>query len=218
MNWSNWKTRLGMGNNESTQNSTQSMKGILRDIAITLLIAVVVYFGLRTAVQSYRVDGPSMLPNFETGQWVLVNKLVYKLHEPQRGDVIIFRSPHDPDKNLIKRLIGFPGESVELKNGTVYVHKANGDLVSLIEKYIPDPDIKPFVGQTIPEDHYFVLGDNRKVADDSRYGWLVPKEDIYGKAWLSTWPPGDWGLAANRQPGEEIVFNKLSLLNTGAAQ
>jgi signal peptidase I len=218
MNWSKWKTWLGMENTEPTQDSKQNVKSIIRDIAITLLIAVVVYFGLRIAVQSYRVDGPSMLPNFETGQWVLVNKLVFKLQEPQRGDVIIFRSPHNPDKNLIKRLIGFPGESIELKDGVVYVHKANGDIVSLIEKYIPDPDTKPFVGATIPEGHYFVLGDNRKVADDSRYGWLVPEKDIFGKAWLSTWPPGDWGLAANRRPGEEIVFNQLSLLNTGVAQ
>ena len=218
MNWSNLKKWLGMENTESTQGSKQNIKSVIRDIAITLLIALVVYFGLRTAVQSYRVDGPSMLPNFETGQWVLVNKLVYKLHEPQRGDVIIFRSPHAPDKNLIKRLIGFPGESIELKDGTVYVHKANGDVVSLVEKYIPDPDTRAFVGQTIPEGHYFVLGDNRRVADDSRYGWLVPKEDIFGKAWLSTWPPSDWGLAANRHPGEEVVFNKLSLLSAGAAR
>ncbi len=207
-----------MGTTKSTQGSNQNIKSILRDIIITLLIAVVVYLGLRTAVQSYRVDGPSMLPNFETGQWVLVNKLVYKFHEPQRGDVIIFRSPHDANKNLIKRVIGFPGESIELKDGTVYIHKANGDVVSLIETYIPDPDTKPFVGQKIPEDNYFVLGDNRRVADDSRYGWLVPKEDISGKAWLSTWPPSDWGLAANRHPTEEIVLSELSLLNTGAAQ
>jgi signal peptidase I len=217
MNWSTWKKRLGMGNTESSQDSSQNIKGILRDIAITLVIAVVVYFGLKTAVQSYRVEGPSMLPNFETGQWVLVNKLVYKFHEPQRGDVIIFRSPHDSTKNLIKRVIGFPGESVELKNGTVYVHKTNGDVVALVEPYIPDPDTKPFIGQTIPDGHYFVLGDNRRVADDSRYGWLVPKGDVFGKAWLSTWPPSDWGLAANRHPAEEII-SELSILNTGVAQ
>jgi signal peptidase I len=181
------------------------VKNIIRDALITILIAVVVYLGLRTAIQSFRVDGPSMLPNFETGQWVLVNKLAYKLGTPHRGDVIVFRSPHDPTANLIKRVIGLPGESVELKNGVVYVHKANGEVITLEEPYIPDPDTRPFTGTTIPKGEVFVLGDNRRVADDSRYGWLVPQTDIIGKAWLSTWPPGDWGLAANRVPVEEAV-------------
>ena len=104
MNWSRWKTSFTLRYNELVQGQSQNMKNIIRDVAITLLIAVVVYFGLRTAVQSFRVEGPSMLPNFETGQWVLVNKVVYKLHVPQRGDVIIFRSPHDRNKNLIKRV------------------------------------------------------------------------------------------------------------------
>jgi signal peptidase I len=181
------------------------MKSAIRDILVTLLIAVVVYLGLRTAVQSYRVDGPSMQPNFETGQWVLANKLAFKFHPPQRGDVVIFISPHTRTSNLIKRVIGLPGESVELKNGVVYVHKANGETVALDEPYIPNPDTRPFVGSTIPPGEIFVLGDNRRVADDSRFGWLVPYKDIIGKAWLSTWPPGDWGLAANRRPVEEPV-------------
>jgi signal peptidase I len=181
------------------------MKDAVRDIVVTLLIAVVVYLGLRTAVQSYRVDGPSMQPNFQTGQWVLVNKLTYKLHPATRGDVIVFKSPHDRNSNLIKRVIGLPGESVELRNGTVYVHEADGKIIRLEEPYITYPDTRPFVGQTIPEGEIFVLGDHRNVADDSRYGWLVPMRDIAGKTWLSTWPPGDWGLAANRHPVEDLV-------------
>lgn len=184
---------------------TPQMKNLIRDTVITVLIAVVVYLGLRTTIQSFRIDGPSMLPNFETGQWVLVNKLNYKFHSPQRGDVIIFRSPHDRDSNLIKRVIGLPGESVELKNGTVYIHKANGEVVTLVEPYIAEQDTRAFSGSTIPEGQIFVLGDNRRITDDSRFGWLVPKDDIIGKAWLSTWPPSDWGLAANRVPVEQTV-------------
>jgi signal peptidase I len=179
------------------------MKLIIRDAIITILIAAVVYLGLRTAVQSFRVDGPSMLPNFETGQWLLVNKLAQKIGGLHRGDVIVFRSPHDRNSNLIKRVIAFPGESVELKNGTVYIHKADGETVTLAEPYIKYPDTRPFTGSVIPEGKIFVLGDNRQVADDSRYGWLVPDGDIIGKAWLSTWPPSDWGLAANRRPVEQ---------------
>jgi signal peptidase I len=186
------------------------MKGIIRDTLVTLLIAAVVYLGLRTAVQSFRVDGPSMQPNFETGQWLLVNKVVYKIHSPQRGDVIVFKSPHDRNSNLIKRVIGLPGESVDLRDGVVYVHEEDGQTISLDEPYITYPDTRSFTGTVIPEGYIFVLGDNRRVADDSRYGWLVPDQDVIGKAWLSTWPPSDWGLAANRHPIEELVSSMPS--------
>jgi len=178
------------------------MKSVVRDILITVLIAAVVYLGLRTAIQSFRVEGPSMLPNFHTGEWVLVNKLVYRFHDAQRGDVIIFRSPHNRSTNLIKRVVGLPGESVDLRNGTVYVHKTNGQVVALSEPYISFVDDRPYTGSVIPSGYYFVLGDNRPVADDSRFGWLVPKQDVLGKAWLSTWPPANWGLAANFHPAE----------------
>jgi signal peptidase I len=181
------------------------MKLLIRDAVITILIAAVVYLGLRMAIQSFRVDGPSMLPNFETGQWVLVNKLEYRFGEPHRGDVIIFRSPHDRSSNLIKRVIGFAGESVEIRNGTVYIHQSDGKVISLEETYIANHDSRSFTGTEIPEGYIFVLGDNRPVADDSRYGWLVPENDIFGKAWLSTWPPSDWGFAANRTPPEVAV-------------
>jgi signal peptidase I len=181
------------------------MKIFIREIIITVLIAAVVYLGLRTAIQTFRVEGPSMLPNFQTGQWVIVNKLAYKFGTLHRGDVIIFRSPHDRNSNLIKRAIGFPGESVEIRNGIVYIHKTDGNIISLTEPYITYTDTRSFVGTTIPEGEVFVLGDNRQVADDSRYGWLVPEKDIFGKAWLSTWPPKDWGFAANRIPAEQTV-------------
>jgi signal peptidase I len=190
---------------DGLRNLSPHMKGVIRDIIITVLIAAVVYLGLRTVVQSFRVDGPSMLPNFETGQWVLVNKLVYRVHPPERGDVIVFRSPHNRESNLIKRVTGLPGESVELRDGTVYIRRTDGEVVALAEPYIPNPDTRPFTGGTIPEGQIFVLGDNRRVTDDSRFGWLVPEGDIIGKAWLSTWPPSDWGLAANRRPVEQPV-------------
>jgi signal peptidase I len=181
------------------------VKEAARDIIVTLLIAAVVYLGLRLAVQSYRVEGPSMQPNFQTGQWVLVDKIEYRLGKPHRGDVIVFKSPHNRNANLIKRVIGLPGETVDLRNGVVYIHKADGEVVSLSEPYITYVDNRPFTGSVIPEGQIFVLGDHRDVADDSRFGWLVPDKDIVGKAWLSTWPPGDWGLAANRHPAEQVV-------------
>ncbi len=173
------------------------MKNVIRDVLITVVIAAVIFLGLRAVVQSFDVDGPSMEPNFHTGERVLVNKLVYHLHGPQRGDVIVFVSPHEGQGDLIKRVIGLPGESVDIKNGTVYIHKTNGQVVALNEPYIDSQARSDYTGQIIPPNDYFVLGDNRVVADDSRYGWLVPKQSIIGKAWLLTWPPREWGLAQN---------------------
>lgn len=173
------------------------MKAVVRDILVTLAIAAVIFLALRTSIQSFDIEQPSMQPNFYAGQRVLVNKLVYRFGEPQRGDVIIFQSPISQQGNLIKRVIGLPGESVEIKDGIVYIHKQDGQVLALNEPYVKEPARNDFTGSQIPENTYFVLGDNRNISDDSRYGWVVPRQNIIGKAWLITWPPSAWGLAAN---------------------
>ncbi len=173
------------------------MKTFVRDILVTLAIAAVLFFALRATIQSFDIEGPSMQPSFYSGQRVLVNKLVYRFHEPQTGDVIIFHSPRTEQGDLIKRVIGLPGESVEIRDGRVYIHKQDGQVWPLDEPYINEPARNDFKGSQIPENCYFVLGDNRNQSDDSRYGWVVPRENIIGKAWLTTWPPSAWGLAAN---------------------
>lgn len=180
------------------------MKTLVRDILVTLAIAAIIFLGLRTTVQSFDIEGPSMLPNFHTGERVLVNKLVYKFRQPQTGDVIIFHSPNSQQGDLIKRIIGLPGESVEIKNGIVYIHKQNGQVLALDEPYVAEPALRDYKGSIIPENAYFVLGDNRNYSEDSRHGWVVPRQNIVGKAWLITWPPSAWGLAAN-YPLEEKV-------------
>ncbi len=173
------------------------MKAFLRDILTTLIIAAVIFFGLQATVQSFVVVYSCMEPNFQEGQWLLVNKVVYKFHAPQRGDVVIFHSPNSEQDDYIKRIIGLPGESVEIKEGTVYIHKEDGIVLPLDEPYVTRPANQPFKGDIIPEGEYFVLGDNRNNSGDSRYGWTVPRQNIIGKAWLSIWPPDKWGLAAN---------------------
>lgn len=180
------------------------MKAIVRDILVTLAIAAVIFFALRSTVQSFDIDGPSMQPNFYTGQRVLVNKVVYYFREPQRGDIIIFRSPNSQQGDLIKRIIGLPGESVEIKNGIVYIHEENGQVWALEEPYVAEPARSAYKGSVIPENSYFVLGDNRNHSNDSRAGWVVPRQNIVGEAWLITWPPSAWGLVAN-YPFEEKV-------------
>ena len=136
-----------------------------------------------------------MEPSLESGQRLLINKAVYHLHEPERGDVIVFQ--HDGSKaDYIKRIIGLPGEWVEIKMGTLYIH--SGDKVIILdEPYIKEPLQGNFSGDTMSDEHYFVLGDNRSNSNDSRKGWLVEGEGIVGKAWLSLWPPNKWWLAPN---------------------
>ncbi len=193
------------------------MKTFFRDLLTTLLIAVVIFLGLRATVQSIIIEGPSMNLSFHDGQRILVNKaaydfqigdkIVYHFQEPQRGDVIILNpSPfHNPMVTpFIKRIIGLPGESVEIKEGIVYIHQEDGNTLPLNEPYITEQVALSFKGDIIPENEYFVLGDNRNNSDDSRNGWTVPRQNIIGKAWLSIWPPDKWGLAANYSLQEQI--------------
>lgn len=169
------------------------MKPIYRDILITIAIAIVIFFAIQATIQNYVIWENCMEPNFYDGQRVLVNKIVYKFHEPERGDVIILHPPppYDPDATpFIKRIIGLPGETVEVKDGEVYI---NG--IKLDEPYIKEPP-KYTLKREIEENHYFVLGDNRNNANDSHTGWTVPRENIIGKAWLTIWPLDKLGLVA----------------------
>lgn len=165
------------------------MRTFLREIIGTLLLVVVIFFLLQITVQSFVIVGSSMEPNLQERQRILINKVVYAFHEPERGDVIVFHPPNNPQTDYIKRIIGLPGESIEIKQGMVYIHK-DGNILPLDEPYIEGPLTRTFNGDPIPQDEYFVLGDNRNNSTDSRSGWTVKREDIIGKAWLSIWPPG----------------------------
>jgi len=147
-----------------------------------------------------------MEPNFEEGQRLLINKIVYIFHQPERGDVIIFQ-PSNSGADYIKRIIALPGDTVEIKGGAVYINGSKLD-----EPYIKDPPNYTFHQKTIPENEYFVLGDNRNNSNDSHTGWTVPDENIIGKAWLSIWPPSEWGLAHNYSFEEQLESSVNSYL------
>ena len=181
------------------------LKDTIRDFLVMAVVAVVVFVGLRFTVQTFVVYGPSMEPNFWEHQRLLVNKVVYRIHEPQRGDVIVFDPPYQQRDSYIKRIIGLPGEYVEVRGGQVFVHQADGATIQLDEPYVREPAARSHTSGVIPDGEYFVLGDNRNNTNDSRNGWMVPAADIIGKAWLSIWPPGQWGLAANYPPQEQIA-------------
>jgi len=183
------------------------MRTFLREILGAIILAGVIFFTLQITVQSFVIVGPSMEPEFQPGQRLLISKIAYASHEPERGDVIIFPPPNNPDPNadpFIKRIIGFPGESVEIKEGIVYIHQ-NGNVYPLNEPYIEEPPNHDFQGYIIPEDEYFVLGDNRNNSSDSRNDWTVKREGIIGKAWLSIWPPGEWGVVPNYSLNEQLA-------------
>lgn len=175
----------------------KQMKPFLRDTLTTLLLAVVIYVGLRSAVKHSVVVSPSMVPSLEVGQHLIVNTLAYKFREPQRGDIVVFHPVGNQQGDFVKRIIGLPGESVEIRAGVVYIHRADGRVVALNEPYIKEAAVANFREKIIPPNEYFMLGDNRNNSGDSRGGWTVLRQNMIGKAWLSIWPPKKWGLAAN---------------------
>jgi len=177
------------------------MSRSFRETVIVIIIAVLLFIGLRLTIQTYIVYGPSMQPNYYEDEWIIVNKIDYKFSAPQTGDIIVFQPPIQSSKPFIKRIIGLPGETVDIKNGVVSVHKTDGTIVKMQEPYIKEPFYSNYNTGVIPADEYFVMGDNRNNSSDSRGGWFVSRDKIIGKAWLSIWPPKMWGLAPTyRQP------------------
>lgn len=155
-------------------------------IAIVLAAFIITY-----VAQSFVVEGSSMEPSLYNRERLLVNKLVYRFRKPEYGDVVVFRYPANPKRRFIKRVIGVPGDVVEIRDGHVIL---NG--VVLDEDYTRDFTYGYFGPKTVPGGRYFVLGDNRNNSDDSRYPdvGFVPMENIVGKASFRWWPPGRMSL------------------------
>jgi signal peptidase I len=150
------------------------------------LIAVVVRAFL---FQAFYIPSASMVPTLQKNDRVLVNKLSYKLHDVHRGDIIVFKAPKNvnpPVKDLVKRVIGLPGDTVEGRDdGYVYV---NGKRLN--EPYLNKPGITTpgFSARVVPADHYWVMGDNRTISEDSRYFGFIPKSAIVGRVFIRIWP------------------------------
>jgi signal peptidase I len=180
----------------------------LREIIETVLLTVVIFVAINTVTGRFRIEGPSMMPNLQQGQYVIINKIVYRLDSPQRGDIIVFRHPLNPSRDLIKRIIGLPGETIEISNGQVQV-----DGVPLEEPYVLYESHYSVHYELGPDD-YFVLGDNRPNSDDSHNWGTLERDQIVGKAWISYWPPATWGGLphfdyGDTPPPEAKGWNKL---------
>jgi signal peptidase I len=194
---------------------------LIRELIETALLALLVFLAVRASFQNFKVDGTSMYPTLENGQFLIVNKLLYSevdveklsrflpfldagespkrylFHGPERGDIVVVVDPRDPKVDLIKRVIGLPGETIEIVDGKVYV---NGFLLE--EPYIKQQWHSTNPKVVIPAGEYFVMGDNRENSLDSRSPnvGLVPKDLVIGKAMLSYWPREKFGMAPNEAP------------------
>lgn len=161
-----------------------------RDLLISVVIAVLVILFL---YQPVKVEGTSMMPALADQERIFINKFVYRLGSGsiERGDMVVFWFPGDPSKSYIKRVIGTPGDVVEVDNGRVTV---NGQKIE--ESYVPDEyrDHVSFAARRVPEDQYFVLGDHRSSSNDSRNWGMVPRRYIYGKAVFVYWPLDKLGV------------------------
>lgn len=158
------------------------------DLLETLVMAVVLFVGINAVSARVRVDGTSMLPTLKDGEFMLVNKLSYKFGDFHRGDIIVFDFPLNPDEELVKRVIGLPGDRVTVQGNQVYV---NGQ--ALNEPYIAQAP--NYAGEwTVDPGYLFVLGDNRNNSNDSKDWGYLPQKNVVGKAVLIYWPPPMWNL------------------------
>ncbi len=176
-----------------------------------VLLALVVFVFIQTSIQNFKVEGSSMRPTLQSGQYLLVNKLVYlrldqerlsrivpfwkvdlqderfTIHPPKRGEVIVFHFPKDPKRDFVKRVIGVPGDRVKMEDGVVFL---NGKKIE--EPYITAPGPTDMDTLGLGEKEYFVLGDNRRGSNDSRNWGPVPEDNILGKVWFVYWPLSNW--------------------------
>lgn len=182
---------------------------VMLEITETVLLALLIFFGTRMVVQNFRVDGGSMVPALENGEFLLVNKLAYVASTPDRGDVVVFRSPAKPDEDLVKRIIGLPNETVEFHDGGVYV---DGRRLAEGEYFAGVTGTRAGRSLVVPDQAYFVLGDNRGQSIDSRSFGIVPEASIVGKVWLVYWPVGQFGVLPGATPGFEPAPERVSLL------
>jgi len=163
-------------------------KQFILDLLETLILSVILFLAINAVSARVRVDGFSMRPTLNDGEFILVNRLAYKFADPQRGEIIVFRSPVTPGEDLIKRIIGLPGDEVIIQNGKVVV---NG--VTLNEPYIAAEPHYTGAWQVV-KGYLFVLGDNRNDSSDSHSWGLVPMSNVMGKSLLIYWPFSEWSL------------------------
>lgn len=178
-------------NKESTSLLSEFKSFSFETIKI-VIISIVVIVGIRSFImQPFFVSGKSMEPNFHDGDYLIVNEISYRFSDPERGDVIIFHYPKDPKEFFIKRIVGLPGEKVEIRDNRVIVYSNDRPEGFALDEYLYIPTGTVTAGNYTAElknDEYYVLGDNRSASADSRFWGALNKHFIVGKALLRAWP------------------------------
>jgi signal peptidase I len=187
----------------AASNERSPASSLLREIAEVVVLAVILYFGISFAVQAVHVEGLSMFASLDNDDYLIANKIDYRFHAPERGDIVILRPPTNNSTDFIKRIIALPGERLLLRDGYVYI---NGH--RLEEPYLPDAWTQQTNagkwsegdGAVIPPNEYFVMGDNRNRSQDSRFFGPITRDRIDGKAWFRIWPLNKFGNIYNKMP------------------
>jgi len=170
----------------SIKNALSFIWEIVKIVIIALLIVVPIRYFI---FQPFLVKGQSMEPNFENGDYLIIDEISYRIRQPQRGEVIVFKYPKNPSQRFIKRIVGLPGETIEIKDGKVIIYK-NGEPQGLDESSYLSKFLKTSgnIEISLSENEYFVLGDNRALSADSRSWGTLPRKDIIGRVFLRIWP------------------------------
>ena len=171
-----------------SKTTRQTLFRFLVDVLETLVLSLILFLAINAISARIRVDGSSMEPTLHNGEFVIVNKLAYKLGVAKQGDIVVFHFPRDPSQEYIKRIIGTAGDEVVIQDGAVYI---NGK--ELVEPYISAPPSYPAGRWVVPEGHLYVLGDNRNNSSDSHTWGTLPMEYVIGKALFVYWPLEEWG-------------------------
>lgn len=163
-----------------------------KEWAQSIVVALILTLVIRTfVIQAFKIPSGSMRPTLMEGDKLFVNKYTYRFHPPKRGDIVVFKYPEDPKKDFIKRLVALPNETVEIRDGKIYVDDqmlGDPDSFSKFYYYNHDPFGGPNEKIKVPEQAYYVLGDNSANSTDSRFWGFVPKANLVGKAVFRWWP------------------------------
>ncbi|MBY0110617.1 signal peptidase I [Patescibacteria group bacterium] len=162
---------------------------VSKEVILLVLLVVLIVLPIRFFVaQPFVVRGESMFPTFDNGDYLIVDEISYRLSDPKRGEVVVFKYPNDPSVFYIKRVIGLPGETVRISRGEVTVEKVDGSEIVIPEPYVVTEDATYTLERTLGTGQYFVMGDNRPKSSDSRVWGPLPEENIMGRAFLRLLP------------------------------
>jgi signal peptidase I len=201
----------------ASSDRSAAASSLLREVAEVVVLAVILYIGISFAVQAVHVEGLSMFATLDDNDYLIANKIDYRLHAPQRGDIIILRPPTNNSTDFIKRVIALPGEKLLIRSGVVYINGHRLDEPYLPEQWTQSTDwpCGGCDGKVMGSNEYFVMGDNRNRSQDSRFFGPITRDRIDGKAWFRIWPLDHFGNIYDKVPalesGQIAVGSRLAL-------